>query len=474
MRANEFLTEAPLIPSALFDPRYLDWRPQAFIAKLKAKTPFVGLDKVKYYPVDTEAERIEPIVNATLKRLETEPNAPLPSIQVNMKGVGPVSLSKLEKADLQTAKGQFTSDVNVQPLGIGIAADPVNKPGTKSKDKIVLTTDEEVKRALDAHKEIYAGQMYDVIANNKVLDQAGDLGKAIKEVAKQMNEGKVPDIKQYDEKTQNKIAIDAGEYLGILAMAKDIAVFDKKAAFLKFLQAPNFDKLAVIFPGEQNASLADSYGVQNAETGHTIMISSKGGKGSTATGAAPSLSGLEPSITKRKAKIRPGNGLDFINHIIQVSPTSAQGFAGINWIANHYPESLPDTYKGLVPFYSEDVRQVLKNIKTKGAEPIPEKFKPLISAPNIQKSKGTDGGKLVYVVTKDLVKIINKGVIPNFRKTILELLDENFVQIFTRIMGGKLVTKVLWPGKIDGKVALHTKISPGSPGAAGLSFKVTD
>lgn len=474
MRANEFLTEAPLTPGNLFDPRHLSWRPQALVAKLEAGTPFLDKNGNKYYPEPGEAKRIAPIVTQTLKQLETQPNAPLPSITINMKDVGPIPLSRLEKADLQTAKGQATSDVNVQPLGIGIAADPVNKPGTKPKDRITLTTDEEIKRALDAHKEILAGNMYDVIASNKILDQAGDLGKAIKEVAAQMNQGQIPTVKQYDEKIQSKIAIDAGEYLGILALAKDIADFPKKQAFLKFLKSPDFSNLAVIFPGEQNASLADSYGVQNADTGHTIMLSSKGGKGSTATGAAPSLSGLAPSVEKRKAKIKPGNGLDFINHIIKVSPTSVQGFAGMNWLAKHYPESIPEQYKNLLPFYSEDMRQVLANIKTKGAEPIPEKFLPLISAPSIQASKGTDGGKLVYVVTKELVNIINGGVIPSLRSTVLELLDENFVQIFTRIIGGKLITKVLWPGKVDGKVGLHTKISPGDPGAAGLSFKVTD
>ncbi len=481
MRAKEFLSESPLRPGALFDPNYLNWRPQNFLKKLQDRTPFVDKDGNKYIPAEGEFERVKPIVNQTLERLKTQPNAPLPSITLNIEGMdAPVSVSKFEKADLQTARGQYTSDINVQPIGIGIATEPINKPGTKPKDKIVLSTDEEIKKALDAHKEIRAGDLYNVIMTNKVLDQAGPLGKAIKDVAQQMQNKQVPIIKQYDESTQKKIAIDAGEYLGILALVNDIAIFPKKDRFLKFLKSPDFTNLAVIFPGEQNSALSDSYGVQNAQTGHTIMISSKGGKGSTASGAAPSLSGLEASIEKRKTKIKKGNGLDFINHIIQVSPTSVQGFAGINWIAKNYPNALPEQYKNLiqagqaVPFYSEDVRQVLNNIKTKGAEPIPDKFLPLISAASIQASKGTDGGKLVYVVTKELTKIINSGIIPGFRKTILELLDENFVQIFSRIMGGKLETKVLWPGKVDGKVALHTKISPGDPGGAGLSFKVTD
>jgi len=474
MRAKEFLTESPLTPANLFDPRHLKWRPQNFLQKLKDQTPFVDKAGNKYYPDKGEYERLAPTIKGVLNRLEFQPNAPLPSIVVNMKDVGPIAVSKLEKADLQTAKGQATSDVNVQPLGIGIAADPINKPGTKPKDKITLTTDEEIKRALDANKQILAGNLYDVIMSNKTLGSAGELGKAIKQAATEMNNNQVPVIKQYDDATQRKIAIDAGEYLGVLAMVKDVANFPKKAVFLNFLKAPDFSNLSVIFPGEQNSPLGDSYGVQNSQTGHNIVISSKGGKGSTASGAAPSLGGLRTSVDKRKTKIKPGNALDFINHIIQVSPTSAQGFAGINWIANNYPEFVPEKYRKLVPFYSEDIKAVLNNIRTKNAEPMPKKFLPLIQAPSIQASKGTDGGKLVYVVTRDLVDAINTGIIKNFRNTVLELLDENFVQIYSRIVGGKLTTDILWPGKVDGNVILHTKISPGEPGKAGLSFKVTD
>ena len=484
MRATEFLTETPLTPGNLFDPRHLKWRPANFLKKVGAGSPFVDKEGNKYYPNPEQVDALTIEVTNLLELLKKQPNAPLPSLKVDVTKIvtkdnkqlpgKEMPVSKFEKADLQTEKGQFTSDVNVQPLGIGIAADPINKPNTKPKDKIVLSTEEEIKRALDHHQDIKAGDLYGVIMKNKVLDTAGPLGEAIKQVATEMNKAVVPVIKQYDQPIQNKIAIDAGEYLGVLAMVNNIANFPKRDAFLNFLRSPDFSSLSLVFPGEQNSPLGDSYGVQNKETGHNIIISSKGGKGSTATGAAPSLGGLRTSIDKRKTKIRKGNGLDFINHIIQVSPTSAQGFAGINWIATHYPDKVPDKYKNLVPFYSEDLKQVLINIRTKNAEPMPEKFLPLIQAPSIQASKGTDGGKLVYVVTKDLVEAINSGIIKNFRTTVLELLDENFVQIFSRIVGGKLTTDILWPGKVDGKVALHTKIAPGEPGKAGLSFKVTD
>lgn len=485
MRATEFLTESPLNPSALFDPRHLDWRPANFLKKLKDGTPFVDKERNQYFPNKSSYKTAKLVIDELLEKLKEQPNLPLPSINLVIdKIVTPqgeelpgktVSVSKFEKADLQTKKGQVTTDVNVQPIGIGIATDPINKPGTKPNHKVVLSTDEEIKHALDAHKEIPASKLYSTIATNKTLDDAGELGLAIKEVASQMENKIIPDLKNYDETTQKKIAIDAGEYLGILAMVNNIADFPKRDRFLKFLGATDFGGLALIFPGEQNASLQDSYGVQNAGSGHTIMISSKGGKGSTASGAAPALSGLAPSIEKRKSKIKNGNALDFINSIIQVKPVTVQGFAGMNWLYYNHPNMVPPEYQGLLPFISGDMRQVLKNINSKGAEPMPEQFQPLIQAPSIQSSKGTDGGKFAYVVTKDLVRIINEsGLIDSFRKTVLELLDENFIQIFSRIVGKKLTTTVLWPGKVDGNVSLHTKMSPGSPGDAGLSFKVTD
>jgi hypothetical protein len=59
-------------------------------------------------------------------------------------------------------------------------------------------------------------------------------------------------------------------------------------------------------------------------------------------------------------------------------------------------------------------------------------------------------------------------------KLILKILDMNFVQIFSRVIGGTLRAKVLWPGNIDGNVYLWTKAEAASPSSAGFSFKVTD
>jgi hypothetical protein len=470
MRAKEFLIEKALDPSALFDPRHLNWRPAAFISKLHSGTPFVDKQGNEYYPEEGEGERLEPIVTKTVQDLTKNPLFKAPDIQVKIKDHGLMSTKKFEKADLQKVTGQSTTAVNVQPIGIGIATQP--KAAIKGKKKETVTTDQAIQDALDAHKEIPAGKLYDVIISNPTLDTAGDLGQAIKQAATEINQNKNPSVKQYDDKTQSVIAIDAGEYLGILAMIKDVAEFPKKDAFLKFLKAPNFDNLALIFPGEQNASLADSYGVQNAKTGHTIMISSKGGKGSTASGAAPALSGLKASVAKRQNKIKPGNGLDFID-TINSNSTVRQGFAGWNWVAEHYPDRVPKYLRGVLPMSPETMDMVAYNIKMKGTTKLPASLLKFTKEPYMKPTKGTPGGTIVYFFTKELVKLVNEGLIPGFRETVLELLDENFMQIFTRIVGGKLVFKVLWPGKVDGNVSLYTKLSSADMSQA-LSFKVTD
>lgn len=469
MRAKEFIIEAALTPAALFEPKYLDWRPVNFLKKLQDRTPFVDKDGNQYIPNDGEYARLKPSVDKAIQDRIKNQKAPIPSLSINT-DKGLVSLSKLEKADLQTIKGQVTQAVNVQPIGIGIAADPINKPGTKAKDKLVLTPDQEIKKALDTNKSIVAKDLFYTIYNNTVLDTAGALGQAIKKAAYEISNGVIPSLKEYDEKTQKVIAIDAGEYLGILEMVHNVADFPKKEQFLKFLNSADLNGLTLIFPGEQNSQLSDSYGVQNASTGQTIFISSKGGIGSTAVGAAPAISGL--TIPERMLKkVKPGSAVDFIN-MIQNSKVANQPFAAMNFLNHYYPNAVPKLYKNILPFTYDDF-DAISNSMTTGAR-LPAKFNKILQTRNI-KARATPGGILAYCVIKDFVDAMNEvNPIKDFRTVILEILDENFVQIFTRVVGGKLTAKVLWPGKIDGNVFLHTKAEAANPSSAGLSFKVTD
>jgi hypothetical protein len=485
MRVIDIISEATLIPSELFKPKYLGWRPQALLTKLQNpnavfREKLANGTYASVIAAPGELQRLTTEVNNALQQLEANPHgvAP-PSLFLNTTDGRTVPFSKIEKDELQTAKGKASSEVNVQPIGIGIAANPINAPGTKKKDRIVLTPDQEVQKALDDNKGIVAGQLGDIIANNAILDQAGDLGAAIKQAAVEISQGLNPDLSKYDEKTQKLIAIDAGEYLGILALSSGTAKWagGKRSKFLNFLGTPDFSELTLIFPGEQNSSLSDSYGVQNSATGQTIFISSKGGKGSTASGAAPSLSGLTIPESLQKKK-RTGNAVDFIT-LMQEVKVAEQPCAGLNFLNYYHKKALVGTvYEGLSNinsghiFKQEDITAIMHSVKT-GAELDP-KFDVIIQSRKFT-SLSTPGGKLLYCAAKDLVDIVNTTQpMRDFRTIVLELLGENFVQIFSRIVGKKLVFDVLWPGKVDGNVGLWTKIEASNPSGAGLSFKITD
>jgi hypothetical protein len=470
MRYNDFkiieskLFEGRLTPGELFVPKHLDWRPANFLKKLKDRTPFVdsadGSTANQYIAEPGEYARIKPIVDAAVAARLKDPNASVPSIVINT-DKGPMSISKFEKADLQTAKGQVTSKINVQPIGLNIAADKV--------DKSVSTTDE-IKQALEKNQTIKGSDLYSVLAKNEVLKQAGELGSAIVKAATDIHNGMIPVVKDYDPKIQNTMAIDAGEYLGIMQMVHDTADFPKKKEFLKFLETSSLDNMLVIFPGSQNSQLQDSYGVQNTDTGHSIMISSKGGIGSTADGAAPALSGLKiPDDMAKKRK--PGNGIDFIL-LMQSLSTVEQPFVAFNFLKKFYPDTIPNLYDDILPFTTKDIAAIVDNIK--GGDPLDKKYQQIISSRKF-KARSTEGGKLFYTAAKDLVDTINNAQpIPDFRQTILSVLDMNFVQIFSRVTGGKLTAKILWPGTVDGNVQLWTKAEAAAPSSAAFSFKVTD
>lgn len=478
MRAKDFLIEGTLTPQEIFG-KHLNWRPAALLAKLQASTPFVdslGPNANQYIPAPGEYERLQPLIDAAMQARLADPNAKVPSLTLKYSNViapnadpdapeqaGEIPFSRLEKYDLQTAKGRATSDVNVQPLGIGIAAPKVSKD---------TPLDVEIKTALDSNSAIVGGDLYQVIADNPVLDQAGDLGAAIKKAASEITEGIFPDLRAYDDKMQKSIAIDAGEYLGILMMVHGLADWhsEKYDAFLKYLGTGDLSNLLVIFPGSQNSQLQDSYGVQNTATGHTIMISSKGGIGKTAVGAAPALSGLKIPAKMTK-KVEPGSAVDFIQ-LMQRMTTINQPFAAMNFLNTYYPEAVPEIYKPVLPFTQQDIASINASIKGKGT--LDAKFNTIIASRNI-KARASQGGILMYATAKDLVDSFNNNQpIPDFRQVILKILDMNFIQIFSRVIGGQLRAKVLWPGNIDGNVYLWTKAEAASPSSAGFSFKVTD
>lgn len=461
MRFKEFKTvaEATLMPSELFQIKHLDWRPAAFLKKLKDRTPFImAKGGAEVIPAKGEYERLVTQINRVVDAKKKNPNTPAGNFTI-MTNKGEFKISDFEKADLQTSKGQITNKVNVQPRGLGITVDKTDK---------TQTTAQQVKTAIENQQAILGKDLYQTIVNNDILKSAGLLGQAIKKCAKEIASKTIPDLKAYDPKVQKTIAIDAGEYLGILQMIYETATFPKRKEFLDFLNTTDLKTMSIIFPGAQNSPLEDSYGVQNLNTGHTIMISSKGGVGKTASGAAPSLKGLKiPENIKKK--IKQGNGFDFL-YLIQSKSTIEQPFEAFNFLLKYNPQVIPPIYQSILPFSSDDIEKIKNNIK--GTVKLPAKFNKIIKTKDV-KARATEGGKLFYAVTKDLIKIFNEQQpIKDFRQSILEILDFNFIQIFSRVIGSKLTAAILWPGKVDGTVLLWSKAEAAEPSKAGLGFKI--
>jgi hypothetical protein len=89
-------------------------------------------------------------------------------------------------------------------------------------------------------------------------------------------------------------------------------------------------------------------------------------------------------------------------------------------------------------------------------------------------SRGSDGGKLTYVVKKVVMEIINGGAVPEFEAVVLEVLDYNFIQQYASASGrdGIMSFATQWPAKLDGKVTMETKSGGTDPRKGGFSFKL--
>jgi hypothetical protein len=101
---------------------------------------------------------------------------------------------------------------------------------------------------------------------------------------------------------------------------------------------------------------------------------------------------------------------------------------------------------------------------------MPKKYKSLWS--NVT-GGGTEGGKILYGIRKQVDEAINKkDAIPEFKDAILQILEMNFIQQYCDYKGGELTFATQWPAKLDGKISLENKASTTDPLSNGFSFKL--
>jgi hypothetical protein len=316
-----------------------------------------------------------------------------------------------------------------------------------------------------------AQDMYDAIANSPQIAQLGKLGQAVVSMAKQITQGQVPTIPAgLSEQEIKAIELYASEYLGVLGLVAGIVPFKQgnRQDFDSFI-GTDLGSMIMYFPKSVSNPLADSFSVTNDETGHSIKISSK----AAGKGAPPSLTSIKLPANVRKKYPEAAEFLDTAQDP-SVS-TYAQPFSMLNAMYEINPGNVPKEYSKLMPFSDELINTLESTVKS--GKPVP---KSIMSAFNkrlsdkVENSDNTDGGKAWYAVTTDIINAVNKGsAVPNLREALIESLGYNFVQLYTNVKNGKLVTEAFWPAKLNGEVKLKTKGSAADPKKGKLSVEIS-
>ena len=304
-----------------------------------------------------------------------------------------------------------------------------------------------------------ASDMYNKIAGNPNLAKLGKLGDAVIYMARQANEGKTPIFPSDLNKDQIKaIELYASEYIGALSLVTGAAPFIRgsREQFEEFVGG-NLADMIMFFPKASNNPLADSFSVVNNATGHAVKISSK----AAGKGAPPSLGSMKFPDEIRKKYPEATKFLDAAQDPGLTSFT--QPFALMNYLYEIAPDKIPKPYRSMMPFSPELVAQINNSLKTGKALPrkIMGQFEKQLSA-TLRDGAATDGGKAWWATIQDMMRLVNNDkIIPDFRAALIESLGYNFVQLYTKVKGDKLVTEAFWPAKISGQVKLKTKGSAG-------------
>ncbi len=462
MRANEFLKEAGNLATG--EIKKYNSRIQTFLNKIKTKSPFETMDGKEFVADPAQYNEIEQFLS--------NPNAKGTIKLRSLDGSTAISTSQLVK----TAEfgGQSVGQSADKPTDISQAG----KEGLPIKPPQVFKTTDVPDVNLASAKELQqagafrVNELYKRIATSPQLSALGEYGKAIIDCAKQIESGRDPQVPPGLNSPQLRALVDyAGEYLGILAMYKGTANFPKRDAFIKFL-GNDFGTSMLYFPNSGNNPLADSFAIQDQDTGHTLYLSSKGQGG----GAAPAISGLKIPDELRKRR-QYADAIHFID-LCQKTSAIQQPFVIMNWIAQKYPDAIDPKFSAMLPW---DVAEVVNAVNASrrdksGQTKLPENLQRFVDSFTFKRKlapETTAGGILHYVTAKENMRIVNAGLIDNFQACVLEILSDNFVQIYTEYKKGVLESYVLWPAKVDGTVSVESKGSASNPTKGTISFRVS-
>ncbi len=453
---DKVLTEAPNLAPAEFSNR--PGRFEKFIEKIRTKQPFLTVKGELVILDPSMADEFEQM--AQEKTFRGQLSARLAPGQ----SMASIPLSSLAKTiDLGGATPMPSAD-----------GQPGQQAANTKEGLIIKPSQIDI-----CDKNIPAENLYEMIATNSALS-ATDYGKVVQTLANYIVSGEyviLPD--EYNTKDKEKVRkaiVDyAGEYLGVLALIYGRSTFNNKDQFIEWLGG-DLGQLVVNFPKKANTNLADSFAsITNPNTSHTLNISSKG----TGGGAAPAISGLKISDEIANDP-NLANAVKFIQ-ICQASDKSGgpttitQAFAAMDLIYEVSPESLPKKFLKYLPFASKSPDLMPRCVRMIGerdiTDSLPVKYNDLIK--DVDSARATDGGKAVYTIKLAVADAINNNnAIPEFRDTILTVLEMNFIQQYTDYNNGEITFETLWPAKLHGVITVENKSSAVSPTDGGFSFKI--
>lgn len=373
----------------------------------------------------------------------------------------------IQGRDLQGQSWPISSFLKTSEFG-GAAAKPGDTDTQALKKESLLVKPSQIGIA---DRNIPASELGQQIINNSVL-QSTDYGRAVIQMAQNIASGepaRVPEEFAKNDSVKKAITDYASEYLGVLALvtgqSRWIGGQSKADQFMSWLGG-DLDSLVLYFPSASNSPIADSFAtVSSTDSEKKVYISSKG----TGGGAAPSLSKLQipdhvrdnPDFADAVAVIDLTQRQDLPN-----PKTVSQVFAMMNLLNETVPEKIPAQFREYLPWPTNITQEVMQSVKTQAAMP---KYAPLIQS---LRSKGSDGGKLAYVTKNAVLDIVNSGAVPKFQEVILETLDYNFIQQYSKMSGNTLDFSTQWPAKLDGRVTMESKTGGSDPTKGGFSFKL--
>lgn len=320
-----------------------------------------------------------------------------------------------------------------------------------------------------------AQKVFDAVIQNKVL-KSTDYGKLVIDIAKQIQQGKDPDISAVSKEFREAIRDFAGEYLGVLALLNNTANFPSRAQFFEHLGVSNFKDIEIYFPAKTNNPLADSIAkgqFKNKKTGNTILVSSKGDKG-----AAPSIDNLKiPENLASSEEYRLETG--FIKTLQEEGTAFSQPFYAINYLYRNFPRAISPEIVGALPFDEAEIKEVRdmfkENLPLSSYRKIDKKYRPILKLSRNKNPKAPIGGIIQYTLKSELKRLVNsEKILPKFESLAREILQTNFIQIFADIKNNKLVFEVLWPNKkmATGVITLESKYGIGQSAQGKMSFNV--